>query len=82
LEQAAIAQLQSETIANETDIPVDDDDEERRGDFSDLQVLLHSSENFGPITVRDLTVRYPFEFLRDVCSATASCRWRYTGAAV
>jgi hypothetical protein len=58
LEQAAIAQLQSETIASETDVVADDDEEQGRADFSNLQVLLHSSENFGPVTVRDLTVRF------------------------
>lgn len=100
LEQAAIAQLQSETIASEVDTAEDEDDPEQRSrDFSDLQVvlynsadlldekittfsscmprmrlhgdclcsmqfdcwvplqvLLHSSEDFGPVTIRDLTV--------------------------
>ena len=77
LEQAAIAQLQSETIASETDVVADDDEEQGRQDFSNLQVLLHSSENFGPVTVRDLTVRcllrIPSAVLHHCCNFTCSC---------
>jgi len=95
LEQAAIAQLRSETIEREDEQQDDEGEGGRDQDFSDLQVgtcfcmvcnltcrchssrtsntaservelsailqvLLHSSEDFGPATIRNLTVSWFF----------------------
>lgn len=48
LEQAAIARLEADQVQSS-------DDPDAVKDFSNLQVLLHSSENFGPNSIRELT---------------------------
>ena len=48
LEEAAVRELQSQNVQEAG---------AEAADYSDLQVLLTSSQDFGPASIRDLTVR-------------------------
>ena len=51
LEEAAVRELQSQNVQEPG---------AEEADYSDLQVLLTSSQDFGPASIRELTVRSRF----------------------